>query len=247
MYLASDVQHGDGTGGRRAEVHEEPVGGITNVVRDGVGHVTLIRRPAIGIWNWTLIIPKLSRTLQRPGNLAIAFFVVACLLLIVCGIAASGLIAVSSLTAARGWTTLVAFAGSTTCLSAASVMLIRASANVRIEKQAEFRRAMLFAVAFGSAFVILQSWALWGLLSQRHVAEAIGLRNAAFAFVFLHGMHVIIALLFVLYVSLHALANRYDHEYSWGVTFCGWFWHGLGVVWLVILAAFLIAGSALIG
>jgi heme/copper-type cytochrome/quinol oxidase subunit 3 len=60
----------------------------------------------------------------------------------------------------------------------------------------------------------------------------------------MHGVHFIVALLFVAFVFLQGLANRYDHEYSWGVTFCAWFWHALGIIWLVIVAGFVIAAFA---
>jgi cytochrome c oxidase subunit III len=42
------------------------------------------------------------------------------------------------------------------------------------------------------------------------------------------------------WVTLSALSDRYDHEYYWGVKICALFWHALGIVWLVILMAFLI-------
>ena len=68
----------------------------------------------------------------------------------------------------------------------------------------------------------------------------------AFAFALLHGVHFIVALLFVVFVFLRAFADRYDHEYSWGVTFCAWFWHALGIAWLAIMTAFLIAGISVL-
>jgi len=54
----------------------------------------------------------------------------------------------------------------------------------------------------------------------------------------------VVALLFLVFIYLRALADRYDHEYSWGVTFCGWFWHGLGIIWITIVAVFMVAGTA---
>jgi heme/copper-type cytochrome/quinol oxidase subunit 3 len=57
----------------------------------------------------------------------------------------------------------------------------------------------------------------------------------------LHAMHFSLALLFLVWVTLNALADRYDHEYSWGVALCAWFWHGLGIVWLCILVVIAIA------
>jgi hypothetical protein len=42
-------------------------------------------------------------------------------------------------------------------------------------------------------------------------------------------------------VTLGALADRYDHEYFWGVSLCAWFWHALGIVWVCILIVFVIS------
>ena len=57
----------------------------------------------------------------------------------------------------------------------------------------------------------------------------------------LHAMHVIVATLFLSLVTVRTFAERYDHEYYWGVSVVAWFWHGLGIVWLAILAVFAIA------
>jgi heme/copper-type cytochrome/quinol oxidase subunit 3 len=45
----------------------------------------------------------------------------------------------------------------------------------------------------------------------------------------------------LLWVTLSAFADRYDHEYCWGVSFAAWCWHVLGVVWLAILFVFAMA------
>ncbi len=54
----------------------------------------------------------------------------------------------------------------------------------------------------------------------------------------LHGVHFVIALLFVAWITVNAFADRYDHEYFGSVTFCAWFWHALGIVWMAILTLF---------
>jgi len=120
----------------------------------------------------------------------------------------------------------------------------RAVGAVRREKQRRFRRRLLIALIAGVGFVAVQSYGLWCLFgSQPRTAEAASTGPQAFVFVLtvLHGMHVSIALMFLTFVYLKSLINRYDHEYHWGVTFCGWFWHALGMVWLAIVFVFLIA------
>jgi heme/copper-type cytochrome/quinol oxidase subunit 3 len=51
----------------------------------------------------------------------------------------------------------------------------------------------------------------------------------------LHAVHFVVALMFLVFVTVHAFADRYDHEYYFGVTICSWFWHALGVAWLIVL------------
>ncbi len=61
----------------------------------------------------------------------------------------------------------------------------------------------------------------------------------------MHALHVVVALLILTWVTLRGLNDRYDHEYSFGVLGCSWFWHGLGVMWIFILGAFIICDGFL--
>jgi heme/copper-type cytochrome/quinol oxidase subunit 3 len=56
----------------------------------------------------------------------------------------------------------------------------------------------------------------------------------------MHALHVIVALLILTYVTLRALSDRYDHEYSFGIAACSWVWHFLGIMWVFILGAYVI-------
>ena len=135
-----------------------------------------------------------------------------------------------------------AFAATTALLIVVSAALVRAVHCVRRERQRPFRRSLAAALVAGMLFVGVQGFALMCLLSSRTPVDA---QTGALAFVFvfaaMHGMHVTIALLFLLFVTLRASADRYDHEYFWGVTITGWFWHALGIAWLAILAVIAIA------
>ena len=188
----------------------------------------------------------LNRFLRSPSNLALCFFALAGLLLSFAGFVAWVLIRRAEPEFVDQRLVFPAvFIVSTALLGVGSWLLHGAGRFVRIERQREFRSRMLWAILAGTTFVILQTYGLWGLFGQREVAADHGLSDGAFAFVLMHGVHFVVALLFVVFVYLRALADRYDHEYSWGVTFSAWFWHALGVVWLVIVAAFLLAGSTL--
>lgn len=115
--------------------------------------------------------------------------------------------------------------------------------HVKVERQAEFRRTLLAALAFAVLFVGVQSFGLWGFIKGTKDYQNPQMNTHGFVFMFaaLHAMHFLVAQSVLLWVTLAAFCDRYDHEYYFGVTFAAWFWHALGIVWLGILCVFLIA------
>ncbi len=136
----------------------------------------------------------------------------------------------------------IAFGVSTWLLFSGSGCIHRAIGFVRRERQRPFRQWLVLALTAGTLFVAVQTYALTCLIQQQHPDDA-STGAAAFVAVFatLHVMHFVIALLFLCHITVQAMADRYDHEYFWGVTICGWFWHALVIVWLAILFVLLIA------
>lgn len=134
-----------------------------------------------------------------------------------------------------------AFALTTMLLIGVSVLLHKGLSSVRRERQTPFRRGMLGGLVCGIIFVGVQGYGIAGLLQVSNTAEV---QTGALAFVAvftaLHCLHVSVAMLFLVYVTLQSLVDRYDHEYYWGVTVCVWFWHALGIAWMAILAVFAI-------
>ena len=190
---------------------------------------------------------SLNHFLKSPGNLALSFFVLGSAVL---GTAAGGSwLLIEFLSFSPVENRLVfppALLVSTTFLAAGSWLLQRARQFVRLERQLPFRRNMGLALLSGTLFVAVQSYGLWCLTSQQKSAAAVGIGDGAFAFALMHGLHFVLALLFVVFVLLRALADRYDHEYSWGVPACTWLWHALGIIWLVMLGAFGIASTVVV-
>lgn len=136
------------------------------------------------------------------------------------------------------------FWATTVLLLLGSGFLHRAVRFVRLEKQSAFRRSLLFALAAGVLFVAVQTYGLICMIRHQNPAEVQTGANAFLTMLgVLHAMHFSLALLFLVWVTLSAQADRYDHEYYWGVTVCGWFWHVLGVLWFLILGVFLFATS----
>jgi cytochrome c oxidase subunit 3 len=136
-----------------------------------------------------------------------------------------------------------AFGFSTVCLILCSVELSRAQSFVQRERQRSFRRSLLWALALGTTFVGVQAFGLWcivhNLQPDRNAGEAeLGPTAAVLGAAVLHCLHVIVALMVLSYVTLQGLSDRYDHEYSFGVTVCTWFWHILGILWIFILGVY---------
>lgn len=186
-----------------------------------------------------------NRHSETAGGFALRFFHV---LIVVFGISAGLGTAFISLLPVLGTvgphTLPPAFWVSSGFLLLSSSLQHRAVQAVRREKQIWFRRRLLLALVAAVGFVATQTYGLWCLLeSQPRTTEAASTGPMAFAFVLtvLHGMHVTIAMMFLTFIYLKSLTDRYDHEYYWGVTVCAWFWHALGLVWLAIIVVFLIA------
>lgn len=137
----------------------------------------------------------------------------------------------------------VAFQFGTCFLAVGSWLMHRAVGFVRREDQPAFRQSLLLALGSAVMFVGIQSFGLWQFV--RGVADYQNTQVNVHAFVFmfttLHALHFVVAQSVLLWVTLSAFVDRYDHEYYWGVTFAAWCWHVLGIVWLAILCVFAIA------
>lgn len=139
----------------------------------------------------------------------------------------------------------VPFFASTLFLAGVSVELHRAVQFVRREKQRPFRRSLAAALACATLFVAIQSYGIRWLAQWQTPEEAsTGAASFVFAFAALHAMHVAVALMVLVFVTVRGFDNRYDHEWNWGVVVCAWFWHFLGWIWFVILGVFTITTRA---
>jgi heme/copper-type cytochrome/quinol oxidase subunit 3 len=188
-------------------------------------------------------------TVHRPaGETAIRFFLLASGLLILAGVIAFSLVSLFPPHVPGGEPLFPpAFAVSTACLLAGSWALSCASIYVRHERQIPFRRALRAATGFGTAFLAVQTFAL-AVFCRQQIPEQAATSATAFVAVAvaLHGMHFLVAWLFVVYVTLQAHAERYDHEYYQPVVFCAWFWHALGIVWFTVLCVMAIANQGIL-
>lgn len=183
------------------------------------------------------------------SEFAVRFAVVSALLLLLAGAIATGLLNLLPIPEKHPPNHFPrAFIVSTFLLMIGSWSLSRACAFVRRERQVPFRRHLLISLGAGTLFVATQTYALTGLMHQLRPEEAsIGAGAFVAVMASLHAMHFVVALMFLVFVTVRAFADRYDHEYYFGVTVCTWFWHALGIVWLMVMAVIGIASLRLDG
>lgn len=184
-----------------------------------------------------------SRHAAGQSRQAVLFFLRATLVFGASVVLALGLAAVFGRPAIVEFWFPPAFAVSSLLLLAGSVALTRAVRSVRHERQRSLRRWLTAALAAGTLFMGVQAYGLWTLLPAERAAEQASLGVTPFVLMLsaLHALHLTVAVLFLAFVATRAQADRYDHEYHWGVSVCAYFWHALGVAWLFILAIFAIA------
>ncbi|MCA9052457.1 MAG: cytochrome c oxidase subunit 3 [Planctomycetaceae bacterium] len=183
-----------------------------------------------------------SRQLSR-GAAALRLFALSLLALFAAGGISWLLMRVCGRTLSETFHFPLAFAATTPLLLLGSLRMAAAVRAVRREKQSLLRRRLHESFLIGTVFMGVQTYALWTIVPPEKSAYEASAGVAPFVLMLaaLHGLHFLVATLFLSYVSVQAQAGRYDHEYYWGVSVCAWFWHALGIVWLAILVVYSIA------
>lgn len=131
---------------------------------------------------------------------------------------------------------------STLSLLTTSFMLHRSLAAVRREKQSDLRRWLLTAFALGCVFLSLQTVSVLELLRLHWIGleRSMTLYGIVMVLVGLHAAHVLGGLVALSVVTVRGFQYRYDHECYRGLRICVIYWHFLDVVWLVMLATFVL-------
>jgi cytochrome c oxidase subunit 3 len=125
---------------------------------------------------------------------------------------------------------------STALLVMVSFGMQHASNSIAKNRHDSLRRGLWFGLASALGFLVVQAFNWNAVLRSQSMLD----RPTLFAFSFylltgLHAAHVLGG-----FVPLGIVLNRaYEREYSSsrydGVRFCVWYWHYLGVIWLVLL------------
>jgi heme/copper-type cytochrome/quinol oxidase subunit 3 len=131
---------------------------------------------------------------------------------------------------------------SSVILVAVSVLLQRASWLVHRERQQAFRRALMWAWTMAIAFVVVQTLGMRELLAQ-HFTQTDGstkVYGMSFTLALIHALHVLGGMVFLIYIIIQSLREKYDHERHWAVDHCAGYWHFLDVVWFTMMVVFVL-------
>lgn len=136
------------------------------------------------------------------------------------------------------------FVPSTMLLIGVSGALEWALRSARRDQTNDVRIASLAALVMGVLFMVIQSEGMYRLLLSTWESQAS--RNSAYALTlvlaFLHALHVVGGIVGLCITSVQANRERYDHERHFGLRFCTLYWHFLDIVWVLLMACFIITG-----
>ena len=105
------------------------------------------------------------------------------------------------------------------------------------------RVASIAALIMGLLFMAIQSEGMYRLVTA--ASEARSLRNSLYALTFvlafLHALHVAGGVVGLVITAFNANRDKYDRERNFALRFCTLYWHFLDVVWIMLLASFIVA------
>lgn len=114
--------------------------------------------------------------------------------------------------------------------------------NVVRERQKPFRMALLLATIGSFLFFSMQLVGMMQLMMKHEIrpnSPTISYAIAAFL-AFLHLLHVLGGIGFLCLVLWRSFRGVYDHEKHWAVDNCANYWHFLDLIWIVLLAFFVL-------
>ncbi|PJF37420.1 MAG: cytochrome oxidase subunit III [Candidatus Thermofonsia Clade 1 bacterium] len=114
-----------------------------------------------------------------------------------------------------------------------SFSVVWALSGVQMGNQTRLLRGLAGVIVLGSIFFLLMMYE-YSELSHHGITLAHPFGMAFYALTGLHGAHVLIGLVWAIYVFNRAFNGVYTKESYWGVEFWGLYWHFVDVVWIFI-------------
>ncbi|MFG0268153.1 MAG: cytochrome c oxidase subunit 3 [Rhodopirellula sp. JB055] len=142
-----------------------------------------------------------------------------------------------------------AFLTSTACLLVISGLVHWGTRTVRRSKRILTGSLLAVSAVAAVVFMAIQYIAMLELLGGPAMGGGTGKGVAGMVVVlaFLHALHVAGGVIALGIVSVRSLLGRYDHERHWPVDFAAQYWHFLDVVWLCMLATFVVTTGGFSG
>ena len=135
------------------------------------------------------------------------------------------------------------FVPSTILLVGVSGALEWSLRSARSNRSNGVRVASIAALIMGLMFMAIQSEGMYQLVTA--ASEARSLRNSLYALTFvlafLHALHVFGGVVGLVITAINANRDKYDRERNFALRFCTLYWHFLDVVWILLLASFIVA------
>lgn len=129
---------------------------------------------------------------------------------------------------------------STLVILASSVTMHMALTNIRRERQAKFRGALIATLVLSIFFCLIQIPAMGSLLVNHFNADASNtMLGLIFFLVLLHALHVVGGIIPLGVITYKAGQGRYDHEHYKPVKTVAMYWHFLDVIWVFMFAVLL--------
>jgi len=114
-----------------------------------------------------------------------------------------------------------------------SFSVVWALSGVQTGNQTRLLRGLAGVIGLGTLFFLLMMYE-YAEMSHHGITLAHPFGMAFYALTGLHGAHVLIGLVWAVYVFNRAFNGVYTKENYWGVEFWGLYWHFVDVVWIFI-------------
>ncbi len=115
-----------------------------------------------------------------------------------------------------------------------SFTVVRSLAGIQAGDVTKLQRSIMMTIILGFVFFAIMMYE-YSHLSHEGVTLSSGPFGMAFyTLTGFHGAHVMIGLIWAMYVFWQAFNGRYTKESHWGVEFWGLYWHFVDVVWIFI-------------
>ncbi|TMH76594.1 MAG: cytochrome c oxidase subunit 3 [Betaproteobacteria bacterium] len=102
-------------------------------------------------------------------------------------------------------------------------------------ERGRFKLALLMTIILGVLFLCLQASEYHHAFTRQNLSLSSGAYGATFfALTGLHGIHVMIGTTILIFILARALRGQFTPEHHFAFTAASWYWHFVGVLWLVL-------------